>query len=232
MRQRTFWQGSAVLLSFAGALLMVAGCSSDSTAPNDDLPPVSQEEAATQAGVLSSLMTQFMGEYYDFLSSKDIYTHSFGFVPMDDVRGTFTLDFQCDGSPCSKDDEDANYVHIYTDADEAQKVKAYLPGEAMPLATLTFDLEVDPYDNTPGSQNGTINGSGSLAAGEYSSSFVVEDVIMSTADYPPSGSVTYTAGAYEVRVEFDGTSLADLYIGGELYCQVDLDTGDLVFPPL
>jgi hypothetical protein len=220
---------SIVPLAMVVALLALAGCDSDSTAPKDEVPPISEQAAVEQAGYLAYYVLQSYDVYQDYLTSKDVYTHTF---TTGDVHGSFTLDFRNGGStgaPCASDDESCDYVHIYTDTSDGQSVDLYetYPTSDPPLISTTFDIEVYPYDNTLHAENGTINGSGQMQSGVYTSTFTIEEVQLGVGTYPPAGSLTYTSGEHEVAVEFDGTRYATLTIG-DTTREVDLDTGELV----
>jgi hypothetical protein len=219
---------SALALLAAGLLLALAGCESDSTAPKDELPAISQEAAAEQAGYFAYALTQAYDIYQDALGGKEVDIHSFS---RGDASGSFTMDFRSGGpggTPASSGA--ADYVHIYTDT--GQDVRITRSGQDLPLAVATFDVDVYPYDSTP-PESGTLNGGGNLVSGAYTSTFTVTDLVQDTSTYPPSGALGYSAGDHDVRVVFTGSRMAQLYIGPEgsamLYL-VDLDTGDLIAP--
>jgi hypothetical protein len=215
--------GSLALLA-AGVLLVMAGCESDSTAPKDEVPPISQQAAAQQAGYFASAVAQAYGIYQDALHGKEVIVHDFA---TGDASGSFTMDFRTGGaggtpSPSAL----ADYIHIYTDTE--QDVRITQPGLTIPLAIATFDVVVDPYDATA-PESGTLNGGGRLVSGAYTSTFTVEDLFLNSSTYPPSGALIYTAGDHEVTVEFDGSQFATLTVGSMIYL-VNLDTGELMAP--
>ena len=69
-----------------------------------------------------------------------------------------------------------------------------------------------------------------IKAGNYSTSFTIEGVELEEGSYPPSGTMTYTAGSHDVTVTFSGTRYAEVTVGTDVAC-VDLDTGELMDCP-
>jgi hypothetical protein len=215
--------GSLALLA-AGILLVVSGCGSDSTAPKDELPPISQQAAAEQAGYFASAVAQAYDIYQDALHGKEVIVHDF---TTGDASGTFTMDFRSGGpGGTASASGSADYIHIYTDTD--QDVRITQAGLTIPLVIATFDVEVYPYDATP-PESGTVNGAGTLVSGAYTSTFTIGGVFLNVSSYPPSGTLTYSAGGHDVTVEFDGSRFATLTVGAEMWL-VNLDTGELVAP--
>jgi hypothetical protein len=153
-------------------LVLCLGCSSDSTAPPDDLQ-LTAKEAARQAAGLANLLVRAMQGFYVLLDSKD--AHIIG-IDEGNVLGTLT---------------------------------------------------VAPYDNTAGSENGTVAGEGRLVAGAYTAHFTVDGLALNRAAYPPAGTLTYEVGSPAVVVDFTGGQYARPTVGLDDY-QVDLDTGELI----
>lgn len=209
-------------MAITGALALTIGCESDSTAPKDNLPPLSAAGTATIAGQLAFYLNQAYGVYQDALgkSDKDTQIETF---ESGGVSGSFTMDFQLGGSPSPSNV--ADYVRAYTASGQQIEVRAD-PADENPLVVCTFDAEAFPYDNTEGSESGTVNGGGTIVSGAYTTTFTLVDAILSMDEYPPSGTMTYDGGANEAEVTFNGTVNAALVVGETDYT-VNLDTGDV-----
>jgi hypothetical protein len=209
-----------LVLLAAGAFVALVGCESESVAPNDNLPAISPESAAQIAGYVAFYLNEAYGVYQDAFSKAESGEQSFS---AGGVSGGYTLEFRCDGSPCESGD--ADFLRGYTAAGQQIEVRANLSDD-LPLVVCTFDAQADDFDGTVGSESGTVFGHGALVAGEYESSFTVEGVFLSLAEYPPGGSLTYLAGDNAVEVTFNGTRYANLVVG-ETHYLVDLDDGSV-----
>ena len=211
-------------LAMASVLPFVIGCESDSVTPNDEAPAPTSEDAAYVAGYMGYYFNQAYGVFQDALAKsgdKGIETFSSG-----GVSGSYTLDFRTGGAEgSSTTSQSADYCRAYTATGQQVEVRSD-PGDENPLAVCTFDVAAYPYDGTPDDEEGTCNGAGTLVAGLNTSTFVINDVVLSMAAYPPSGAFTYVTGAHSVAVTFNGTRYAALTVGEDAYT-VDLDTGEV-----
>jgi hypothetical protein len=216
-------------LILAASLLMLvglAGCDSDSTTPQDPVPPLTEANAVFAAGHLASYVADVYDIFQDAVKSapdKEVSTENF---ITGGILGTYTLDFRAADGVTPALSGSAAWVRAYTAEGQQIEVREE-PGDEVPLAVCTFDATAFPYDSTDGAESGTVNGEGSLHAGLYNTEFTVEDLELTLADYPPAGALTYTAGEHHVVVEFDGTRYADMTVGATRYT-VDLDTGTVV----
>ncbi len=217
------------VLYFAAFLLALgafAGCESDSTTPQDEVPPLSEDNAVFAAGYLASYIADAYDIYQDALAKagdKEVSTETF---LEGGISGTYTLDFRAADGTTQAPSGSAAWVRAFTSEGQGIEVRDD-PSDEVPLATCTFDAIAFPYDSTPGNESGTVNGGGSLHAGLYTTEFTVEDLELTIADYPPDGALTYTAGEHHVMVMFDGTRYAAMTVGENNYT-VDLDTGTVV----
>jgi hypothetical protein len=224
-RMRDFSLVFAVLLILGS----FAGCESDSTTPQDEVPPPSEANAVFVAGYLASYVSHAYDVFQNALKSagdKAVSTETF---TAGGVSGIYTLDFRAADGTTPAPSGSAEWVHAFTSEGQQIEVREN-PGDAVPLAICTFDATAFPYVATPDAETGTVNGGGTLHAGLYTTEFTVEDLELSMADYPPAGAITYTAGDHHVTVQFDGTQYAALTVGENHYT-VDLDTGATVLVP-
>ena len=216
---------------FAALLILgsLAGCDSDSTTPQDEIPPPSEANAVFVAGHLAAYVADVYDVFQNALKSagdKEVSTETF---TAGGVSGTYTLDFRAADGLTQAPSGSAGWVRAFTSEGQQIEVRND-PGDDVPLAICTFDATAFPYDPTPGAETGTVNGGGSIHAGLYTTEFTVEDVELTMADYPPAGAITYTAGDHHVAVQFDGTRYGALTVGEDHYT-VDLDTGETVLIP-
>jgi hypothetical protein len=214
-------------LCFAGFLLvlgMFAGCDSDSTTPQDQVPPLSEDNAVFAAGHIASYIANAYGVFQDAVkSAPDKSTETFA---TGGISGTYTLNFRAADGTTEVPSGSAGWVRAFTSEGQQIEVRDD-PADEVPLAICTFDAIAFPYDPTPGDESGTVNGGGTLHAGLYTTEFTVEDLELNISQYPPSGALTYTAGEHSVTVVFNGTRYAALTVGENHYT-VDLDTGAVV----
>ncbi|MFH1844360.1 MAG: hypothetical protein ABIF77_14260 [bacterium] len=223
MRSSTAARYQSMLL-VAACLLWLGGCESDITSPQDDLPLLTEQETAVQAGYFTKIFGQLYGEIQDAVTEKDQYEHRLGGP---DLTGSFTL-ASFDGPTglsIGLDDPRASFVRIWTN--EGQRVEIGTDS-GKPLSSITFDLAISPYLNTPGQETGTINGAGVFFAGGYRATFQIAAVDLGPSDYPVAGEILYRTGEEnEICISFDGTGSATVETGDFSY-RVDLATGDLV----
>ena len=209
------------------AFLVIAGCDSDPTAPQENPPPLTVDAAATQAAALAKAGVDIMNELLD-RSDKELINEVFS---VGNVNGKVTMEFFCggaEGEPCAQDLADAihTWTDLTTDPPDSAVIWEDFGDGPQEIARITVDAVVDPFDNDP-PESGTVTGSGVLTAGVYVSTFTIDGVIYHVGDYPASGAMTYTSPPHDVLITFDGTRCATLVIGEVTYL-VDLDTGELV----
>jgi len=213
-----------LILLVTVCLLWLAGCESDFTSPQDELPPLSPQETAAQAGYFAGIFGQLYSEIQDAVTEKDQYEHQ---LDGPDLAGSFTL-ASFDGPTglsIGLDDPRASFVRIWTD----QNQQIEIPSDSgNPLSSITFDLAVSSYRNTPGEETGTMDGAGVFFAGGYNATFQLMAVDLSRSAYPGTGEILYRAGEQnEISISFDGTDFATVATV-ELSYRLNLTTGDLV----
>lgn len=208
------------LLALALLAAAVIGCDSDSTAPQDNAPALTEEGAATQAGQVAKAMVQMGPEMLTFSQpGKTVYDRTFNGL----ITGTVHLDFRegsADGPSATWNT--GSWARLYTD-DGAPLVITV--GDAGGTAQLGLDIHgvLNRISDTA-----LINGGGTFASGPYSATFAFTDLAVAAAsDYPDSGSLAFTAGAWVITVTFDGTNIATMSVTGHGTWDVNLDTGDV-----
>ncbi len=226
----------APLVMTAGILLLLVGCSSDTTAPKENPPPLSQEAVVEQAAGFTTLVLDLLDEF--LVPGKETVIQD---IFLENVIGQVTLDYRCDGPDgtevgCTGSTLATDYVRIFTNQApdpplESQKVDIWQDFGEGPqvIATIKGSIEVYPYNNDTSPQSGTVNGSGTLASGNYTSTWAIAGVPYTVGGYPEDGQITYTSSPTVVEAAFDGTEIATLTVGGVVYL-LNLDTGE-VTPP-
>jgi len=212
-------------LALAGmAALLLAGCENDETAPNDELPPVSEQGAARQAGLMAMAVAQ-AGPAVLLGPNKDMGTWTFS---GGDVTGSFTLDFRCggmDGTPCA--DDVADWAHAWTDAEAPLVMQVEIGGLQTAPMTIGFDLEAVIDQDADTAVISSLN-PGTFVAGEYDATWEVDGVLVALGgDYPEEGTVTLTVDGTTAVVTYDGDAIVTITVG-ELSLLFDLGTADFV----
>jgi hypothetical protein len=230
-RMRSFWCGTALML----VLGAFAGCGSDSTTPQDEVPALTEDNAVFAAGYLASYISNAYGVYQGALKSAADKAVSVETFTEGGIHGDYTLDFRADDGTTPSPSGSAEWLRAYTAAGQQIEVysEPYDPDAdpaQVPLATCTFDAIAFPYDHTDGAESGTVNGGGTLHAGAYTTTFTVDDLELNVDEYPPSGALSYTAGEHLVVVTFDGSSVAGMTVGENHY-HVNLNTGVVTLQP-
>jgi hypothetical protein len=218
-RMRSFWCITALML----VLGAFAGCGSDSTTPQDEVPALSEDNARAQAGLLSRFVSQSYIIYHDAIQSAANKVVAVETFTAGGISGAYTLDFRAADGTTPSPSGSAGWVRAYTDV--GQQIEVRVNSSAVdPLVTCTFDVHADPYSSA-GDESGTVNGFGTLCTvtGD-TTTFTVENLVLNINPYPPDGALTYTAGAHHVSVEFDGDQTAAMTVGANNYT-VNLDTG-------
>jgi len=206
---------------------LVGGCSSDETAANDPLPEIDESDVAGQAGYMSVAVVSMAPVALNFSGKADEtdgdYVYTFGLGS--DLTGSVMLHFEQGGAPSGYDV--ADYAQAWT-ADGAPVVfvpelDIDIPGDPVPWY-LAFNLE-STIDQ--GAGTAVVNGSGSLDVGDYAATWSVTDLAVSrAADYPQSGTFTFTNEGITGTVTFDGDNTATVEVGA-LSWTVNLGTGSI-----
>lgn len=204
---------AAMLLALG---LLAGGCESDATAPQET-PALSEQGAATQAGLVAMAIVQVGPDMINFSEpTKQVYSRTFA----GDISGTVYLDFRvgADGVPATW--AVGNWVRMYTGAADPLVVTI---GDAGGRAQLGLDVNaaLNRVDSSA-----VVGGGGSFTTGPYSAAFTFTDLaIASAAGYPTGGSMTFTGAGYAITVTFDGTNVATITVSGLGTWYVNLDTG-------
>jgi hypothetical protein len=212
------------MLSRVGALTLllvmiaVGGCESDATAPQDPTPPLSEQDAATQAGLIAVAIVDVGPELVNFSEpgkTDPPYSRSF----LGDISGTVYLDFRL-GGPSGPHATWATgtWARLYTMAGEPLNVAIGESGSAQ----LGLDINgvIDRVGDTA-----VINGGGTFSSGPYAATFSFDDLQVAASGYPGGGAMTFTGGGFVAVVTFNGTNVATVTIEGHGTWFVNLDTG-------
>jgi len=220
--------------ALAGLLMLIAGCGSDSLAPNDPLPPLSEDSSAQQAGLVAYSVAT-MGEIALNFSPKSRLTKTAKTDPAsgpgylylfdgEDMAGSVNLVFQDGGATgeyCTP--EAADYVTA-TVLDEGIRLTTSFGGTTFVMAKVMANIT----RGTPDSATVLGDSHGTLQAGDYQVDFSIGAVTVYGTGYPTGGPITCDNGYHTVSVQFDGTALADLSLDGTVKWQFNLDTMELV----
>jgi len=203
------------LLLAAGMFL--GGCESDATAPQDPAPQLSEQEAASQAGLVAMAVVQVGPEVITFNEAgKTVYTKSF----IGDVSGTIYLDFRmgsADGASATW--VNGTWVRLYTAAGEPLNIPIGESGSAQ--LVLDINAALNRTLNTA-----VVGGGGSFASGPYAATFSFTDLAIAAAgNYPTGGSMTFNGAGFVMTVTFNGTNTATLAVEDHGTWFINLDTG-------
>jgi hypothetical protein len=217
---------ATVLMLMLTAAWFLGGCSSDSTAPNDDLPPLSNEDIAGQAGFLAVALVQIapLSVDYDGAKSPAQGEYTYTFAPGDPVQGTVNLEFR-DGGPSGDlaHYADADWSRAYTSSGAPLSVEV-IEGAVPWVLSFNLTSDIDRQNDTA-----TVNGSGLLIVGSYLATWSLDALVVysgETTTWPGSGTMTFTADGRTATVTFDGDHTATIEIDGETYI-LDLENGAL-----
>lgn len=223
MTMKNRMTGRALALLMMPALLatglLLGGCESDATAPQDPAPPLTESDAATQAGTVAMAVAAVGPEVLNFSEpGKTIYQHTF----TEDVIGTAWLDFRLGGEGgASADWSTADWARLYTVADEPLVVPVGLGGSV----ELTFNITADINQ---GLDSAVVGGGGTFTSGVHAATFAFVDLsVTGTDSYPTGGSMTFSGGGFNMTVAFDGSNLAVITVTGHGSWSFNLDTGAL-----
>ncbi len=212
-----------VLLLACG--LAVGGCESDAVAPQDELPALTEAEAAQQAALVAVGVATVGPEILRFQApkprDKDLGVYTYDFPEGGYISGTVMLEYFANGLPSLKDD--ADFGKLYTPEGELVVIELEMPGGAKPVFELTFALEGDINQEA---DTATVSGDGTLTSGEFGGNFSFYNLVLTElSSYPDGGTFEYVSGAITLVVEYDGDSTASVSVEGVIKYEIDLDTG-------
>lgn len=219
-------RGIAVILLLAGALLL-AGCESDSVAPQDEIPSLSERDVAQQAGVVATILAKVSPEIIRFQPSKaakelGVYPYDFSDTPQ--VTGLVTLEFFSGGPGGTYVAHDAaDFGLLYTDPGEMLHVEVPLVEEVSVEFDLGLNLE-GYLDQEAGSA--VVSGAGTFVSGYHPGSFTLTGLgVSENGLYPTAGTLMFTAADWTMNVVFDGDETAVILLDGVPLYVVNMVTG-------
>jgi hypothetical protein len=216
----------SLLLLVAGGLLLV-GCDSDSTAPNDAAPPLEPAGAAAQAGFMARMMTEMAPLDLFNYAGKDT-DPTYEFLPPSDLTGTVLLSYRIGTTPA----EPGNATSCWGRTDPENPLQLVMSESTHVSYQLTFDMTADEFVRNLDVSNDvdrlTLNSNrpGTFRAGTYVASWTVTDLVIDTNHYP-DGEVVFTVEGYACTVTFDGDRYATITVADESFT-VDLDEGLII----
>ncbi len=206
-----------------GASLWLTGCESDTVAPHDELPELTLEDKAYQAGAMGAAAGRVLPQIVEFSGNKNEYTYSF---PDNggDISGFIYFDFRmgsADGASAAYDA--ATWGRMYT-ADEAPISFAIGEGGSVEV-DFSIMASIDNPNDTATLLDGSI---GTFTAGEYEATFAFDGVVVTAGDsYPSGGTMTFTTGGTELLITFDGDNLVSVSLDGVITWVLNLDDGSI-----
>lgn len=216
----------AGLILLTGAFF-AGGCSSDSVAPHDDTPELTQENVAGQAAMVAMAITEIGPQLVNFVPNKTVYTYDF--AGYDYVDGQVQLDFRLGGADgSSSTPSQADYAHLWTLGENGLTL-TYETGVTQSAMYLTADLMADI--DQANDRATILDGSGGiLVSGIFTGSYAMDGLVVRATGYPLSGTLTFTGGAHVLVVTFNGSPTAIISADGATVAAVNLTNGDVTFP--
>lgn len=212
-----------VLLLACG--ILAGGCESDSVTPDDELPQVTEEEAAQQAALVAVGIAKVGPKLLSFNGlkalEKDLGVYLYEFPVGGDISGSIVLEYFSDGIHSHWDD--ADYGLLYTPEGEMVIVELEIEGLSTVVFELAFALQGDIDQDT---DTATVSGIGTMDTGDLHSDFDFTDLILTEISaYPDGGTMDFVAGAISLEVEYDGEDMASVSVNGVITYHINLDTG-------
>jgi len=206
------------LIALLCASLLLTGCESDSTAPDDELPALESEDVAGQSGAMATAMMSVLPRIWDPAAGKALgeYEYTFTSGP---VMGTVYSQFR-DGEGGDLVGYDvATWALVNTQDPLAITL---IEGGIAWLLGFTITADIDQAADTA-----TATGVGTLVVGDYNASFTLDAVVVQDGDdYPASGSITFINEGITAVVTFDGDNMVTVTVGEDSWT-VDLDDGSI-----
>ncbi len=222
--------GIAALLLLTGGL-MLAGCESDPVAPQEELPQLTEQEAAQQAAIVAVGLAKVGPELLKFSGLKagpmELGVYPYEFPSGGDITGSIMLEY-FDGGPEGTHSHwnSADYGLLYSPAGEVVTLALDLGFGFEVSVDLTFDL-AGPIDRA--ADTATVTGSGTLASGDATTGFTIYEtdpvVLSGLSTYPSGGTLVFNIDGIELEVFYDGDDTASVEIAGVITYEIDLNTG-------
>jgi hypothetical protein len=223
---------AGVLILLLAMCLVWGGCESDSVAPDDEVPALTERDVAQQAALVAVGLSKAGPEILNYSGKKPrdkddvvgVYLYPF---EGEDITGSVILEYftgGAEGVHCPWDE--ADYGLVYTPDDEMVSVVVELPGGAEPQFGLTFNL-FGPIDRA--ADTAEVAGSGVFSSVAYTNDFTIPEaspvILTEFSSYPDGGEINFTVGAISLVVTYDGDSTAGVDVAGVLTYEIDLITG-------
>ena len=218
---------AALLLLLAGGL-MLGGCESDVVAPDDDLPELTEMEAAQQAALVAVGVAQVGPQLLKFAGLKAgpavLGVYPYDFPVGGDITGSIVLEYFIGGAGGTHSTwDEADYGLLYTPEGEAVSVTVELVEGAEVIYSVTFNLG-GPINRA--ADTATVSGPGTLIMGDFVQGFTLTNVLLNdVSSYPDGGTMDFLAGSVEITVTYDGSRYATATVLGGSVFEIDLDTG-------
>jgi len=234
------WAVAAILIM--GGALLLNGCESDSVAPDDGIPQLTERDVAGQAGAVAAAMAKVSPEILRFSptkAAKELGIYPYDFPGNPNVTGEITLEFFTGGAGGTHVVYDeADYGLLYTDPGEMLHVEIeYIPGEWVDEvwvepAYIMFDLGLDIQGNLDrDAGSAVVSGTGTFVSGPHPGSFQLTGLgVSENGAYPTAGTLMFTAAGWTISVVFDGDETADVLVDGVPTYVVNMDTGWVTVP--
>ncbi|MCK9995921.1 MAG: hypothetical protein KAH56_06550 [Candidatus Krumholzibacteria bacterium] len=223
-------RGIVALLLLTGGLMLV-GCESDPVAPQDELPQLTEQEAAQQAAIVAVGLAKVGPELLKFSGLKagpaELGIYPYEFPSGGDITGSIMLEY-FDGGPGGTHSHwnDADYGLLYSPSGEVVTLALDLGFGFEVSVDLTFDL-AGPIDRA--ADTATVTGSGTLASGDETTGFTISEtdpvVLSGLSAYPSGGTLLFTIDGIQLEVSYDGDDTAAVTIADVVTFMIDLDTG-------
>jgi len=210
-------------LAAAAALLgVLAGCSSDATAPQDQIPPPSAKDAAAQAGMVAFGVAQFGTRLMDPSSpAKAVQTITWN--GQLGLEGSVYIDYRFGAEGDSAPSNEATWAHLSTE--DGAPVVYTVPGLG---GQTTFALDIRADLDQQADQATILEGSGgTMVSGEYTVSFTMAGVIVGSAGFPQQGGMTITSGDHTADVTFNGSNMVTMIVDHVTTYFINLATGEV-----
>jgi len=227
-------RGIAALLLLTGGLVL-AGCESDPVAPKDELPQLTEQEAAQQAAIVAVGLAKVGPELLKFSGLKagpaELGVYPYEFPSGGDITGSIMLEY-FDGGPEGAHSHwnSADYGLLYSLADEEVTISLDIGIGVDVIVGMTFDL-AGPIDQA--ADTATVTGSGTLTLGDMGTGFTIYEsdpvVLSGLSAYPSGGMLIFNIDGIDLLVIYDGDKTAGVAIGVDplvaFSYMIDLDTG-------
>ena len=216
------YRRTAGLLLLVLGLLALVGCESDSVAPQDSDPELTQEDAAHQAAVVAMAIAKVGPQVVRVAPLKTVYSHVFDGT--DGITGTVEMDFRTGGPDgASASSTAGDWASLVTLGEDG------LAFQVDQSATMYLEVGITcSINQTLHTATALAGSGGTFTAGVYVTTFTMDGLtVAATNDYPTSGVLIFTSGPHTLDIEFDGTVNAVISADGSPHWMLNMDTGAL-----